>query len=123
MKMEDDEKQPLVKEFEIKEKNESYVDLLASYLTCEVQLYSLSLSILFIHYFVQLSSHRNFSSKYQLETVIRGLPRNWCNWQSAQLVGVSRRRERLIVVSPVGLNSPLTLKRRSKFLLTSDKNQ
>ena len=36
MKMEDDEKQPLVKEFEIKEKNESYVDLLASYLTCEV---------------------------------------------------------------------------------------
>jgi len=109
-----DEKQLLVKEFKIKEKNESYVDPLVSYLTCEIQLVSFNI----IHTLLCPAFVSSQLLQYQLETVIRGLPRNWCNWQSAQLVGVSRRRERLIVVSPVGLNSPLTLNgARNSYLL------
>lgn len=64
----------------------------------------------------------NFFGERRLEAVMRGLPRNWCNWQSAQLVRVSRRRERLIVASPVGLNSPLTLKRDALALPTAEES-
>lgn len=65
----------------------------------------------------------NFFGKRRLGAVMRGLPRNWRNWQSAQLARVSRRRERLIVASPVGLNSPLTLKRDALSLYPRQKNQ
>jgi len=74
------------------------------------------------HYFVRLSSHRAFLEQ-QLEAVMRGLPRNWCNWQSAQLVRRLLSKGKTNRHNPRGLVSPLTLKRHSGPPLSSDKNR